>query len=595
MDLAAGTSLACRAAQDASSPRLRRAFVATAVVTFTLLLHVTFPNLGGTGLRMPHNAAIWVGAGVMMAIALWPASRGVIRYSTFHQGLGLLLVALWLPLLWTWNEASLIALPRLLTVTAGVLLLLGLAQLQLTRRHEWWLGMAILAGVLLETALGYAQHFLLEPGNWLGYDPSRGRPYGIFQQVNVMASFLVTGLVVSAWLLGEARNSRLERGVILLAPLLVPALVLVSQSRTGWLAALIAVPLVLLHLWQLDRARFRAWAGTLLVGILLAALVWWAPWAETSSATKAIATPGARLPVYLHSLRMIAEEPLMGWGYGRFQHDFLHSFADWRAALPINQPEIVDPIITATFAHPHNELLYWGIEGGVLPLLALLGAAGWVAWRVWVHGPRGERLLLTALLLPLALHSMTELPFYHSLGHWLAFVLLLGIVAGRCWPTRARDNRYTFGIKVGSVVTPLVLVLFMGSHLHTLWQVKTHLESGGERAGTFTSIVNPFGMAMMLDFQIMAQQLNAAAGLGMPDAVADYLRWAETHAQLAPSPALYANMLRAERVLGTAPESSALAQRAQRLFPGAAVIESALASNASAATLAAEKSDSGSR
>jgi len=93
---------------ETSTPHRRLVgwFIGTAFFTFVVLLHVTFPNLGGTGLRMPHNAAVWMGFALMMALALWPASRGVIRYSAFHKGLGLLLLALWLPLAWSWNEAS---------------------------------------------------------------------------------------------------------------------------------------------------------------------------------------------------------------------------------------------------------------------------------------------------------------------------------------------------------------------------------------------------------------------------------------------------------------------------------------------------------
>lgn len=553
----------------APNRRLIKWFIGTAIFTFTVLLHITFPNLGGTGLRMPHNAAVWMGFGLMMAISMWPATRGVIRYSRFHIGLGLLLLALWLPFLWSWNEASLIALPRMLTVTAGAILLLGLAQLQLTRRDWWWLGMAILLGTLMETILGYVQFYLLEPGNWLGYNPATGRPYGIFQQVNVMASFLVTGLVVSAWLFGEARESRLERGIILLAPLFMPALILVIASRTGWLATLIAVPMVLLHLWNLDRFRFRAWAGTLGAGCLLALIVSMTQ-GEGGRSTESISSQGYRPQVYEHSLRMIAEKPITGWGYGRFQHDFLHSHADWRTA------EEGRATLKEHYSHPHNELLYWGIEGGLVPVLAILAFALWLAWRVVAQGPRGERLLLLALPAPLAVHSMLELPFYHSLAHWLVMLLLLGLVASRCWNTKERQNRYTFGVKVvGGLAAPL-LVLFMASHLHTLWQVKAHVESGGEQAGTLSSIINPFSMPMALDFQVMSQQLQAAASLGIGSFIEEYLVWGKEHARLAPSPALYANMVRAERMLGRDMENSETAQEADQLFPTFEVVTDSL-------------------
>ncbi len=241
-------------ATSSPNPRLTAGVIATAIVTFTLLLHVTFPNMGGAGLQMPFNATVWMGFALLMALAMWPATRGVIRYSHFHLGVGLLLLALWLPFAWSWNPASMIAFPRLLGATAGAILLLGLAQLKLARRDWWWLGLAILLGALVASVFGYAQRYWLVEGNWVSYIPSNDRPFGVFQQVNVMSSFLVTALVVSAWLYGEA-SRRWEKGVILLAPLVMPALVLMAQSRTGWLAALIALPLVMAHLHSQDRRR----------------------------------------------------------------------------------------------------------------------------------------------------------------------------------------------------------------------------------------------------------------------------------------------------------------------------------------------------
>ncbi len=549
----------------APNPRLRKAFIITTFVTFTVLIHVIFPNMGGSGLRLPFNATVWMGIAIMMALAMWPATQGVIRVSGFHKGLGLLLLALWLPFAWSWNEASLIALPRMLTVTAGAILLLGLAQLELTRRDWWWIGMAIMTGALLETAFGYVQLYLLEPGNWLGYNPAPGRPYGIFQQTNVMASFLVTGLVVSAWLFGEARH-RLESSVTLLAPLLMPALILVIQSRTGWLAALIAVPMVLVHLWHLDRRRFHAWVGALAAGCVLAVIVWWAPWAEAGGyASKAVSEPGQRLPVYLHSLRMIAEEPLSGWGYGRFQHDFLHSFADWRASLPVNQPEIVKPIITGIYKHPHNELLYWGIEGGLLPVLAILVFAGWVFWRLWIKGPQGERLLFTALLLPLTLHAMTELPFYHSLGHWLVFLLLLGVIADVSCKTQTRVNRYTFGIRAATWLAVPMVWIFMTTHLQALWQVKSFLEGGGQNAGALARVINPLGIPHDLEFLVMSHQLSVGIALDLTKNIETYRQWAEEEATLAPNPKLYWNLSLAYE--NTPGMHGDIQQRFEHLFP----------------------------
>ncbi|GEK47804.1 ligase [Bisbaumannia pacifica] len=533
-------------ATSSPNPRLTVGVIATAVVTFTLLLHFTFPNMGGAGLRLPFNATVWMGFALLMALAMWPATRGVIRYSHFHLGVGLLLLALWAPFAWSWNPASMIAFPRLLGATAGAILLLGLAQLRLTRRDWWWLGLAILLGALVASTFGYLQRYWLVEGNWVSYIPSNDRPFGVFQQVNVMSSFLVTALVVSAWLYGEA-GRRWEKGLVLLAPLVMPALVLMTQSRTGWLAALIALPLVMAHLWYLDRRRFGQWAGVLGLGIALGGLLWWAPWSEVR-VERDLARAGERLPIYLHSLRMILEEPLTGWGYGRFQHDFLHSFADWRASLPINQPEIVEPIITRNYNHPHNELLLWGVEGGLLPMAAILAYGGWVFWRILAHGPKGERLLFCALLLPLALHTMTEYPFYHSIAHWLAFLLLLGLVTERCWPGRERANRYTFGIRVGGWLAVPVLWVFMVTHLHTLWLFKVYSET--EETTTLLKIINPMGSPLEAERLIMADQLSLSLENGANDFIERYISWADNYLKTSPRENIYLNKSIAQNFLG---------------------------------------------
>jgi O-antigen polymerase len=552
----------------ATSPHRQRliyGLIGTAIFTYILLLHVIFPNTRATGQTLPFNGVMWMGFFLMVALAVWPVTHGKVQYSAFHKGVALLLLALWLPFFWSWNEASLVALPRLLGVTAGALLLLSLAQPGLGRRHWWWLGMAILAGALVESVLGYVELYVLErtdPLSYLlGYDPLSGRPFGVFQQVNIMASFLVTGLVVSAWLYGEA-HSRLENGVTLLAPLFMPALILVIQSRTGWLATLIVVPLVLIHLYKLDHARFRVWGEALLAGCVLAAIVWWAPWAEESVVIKEVDKAGQRLPVYLHSMRMILEEPFSGWGYGRFQHDFMHSFADWRAALLVNQPEIVEPIITVTFAHPHNELLLWGVEGGLLPMMAIMGFAGWVIWRIWAHGPRRERLLMTALPLPLGLHSMTEFPFYYSLAHWLAFLVILGMIADRCWRSREKPIGFGAAVRVGVLVAVPLLWVFMITHLHALWQIKLVIDRQGRDISSLEQIVNPLGISYEIDYL----QMNYGLHQKSREAYEEYKRWWVKAASKYPDQGLYENMLVLQRMQNKR-EPVLTYEEAARLYP----------------------------
>ncbi|SDK81311.1 Virulence factor membrane-bound polymerase, C-terminal [Modicisalibacter muralis] len=136
----------------------------------------------------------------------------------------------------------------------------------------------------------------------------------------------------------------------------------------------------------------------------------------------------------------------------------------------------------------------------------------------------------------------------------------------------------------------------MITHLYSLWQVSAYLQSGGKEVQRLARVINPLGIPETLDFMLMTQQLDAGAGLGMMDQVRDYLAWAERTARHYPTPALYANMIEAWRVLGDKAQAEAMLARAEHLYPGDATIVAAgkrlNASAAAPATFALEASRS---
>ncbi|STW66278.1 lipid A core-O-antigen ligase [Klebsiella michiganensis] len=78
--------------------------------------------------------------------------------------------------------------------------------------------------------------------------------------------------------------------------------------------------------------------------------------------------------------------------------------------------------------YPHNDLLFWWVEGGAVALLGLLvlGVSGF--WLL-LRRPGVRQLALLACLMPILLHTQLEYPLYQSPVHWL-FVLILVNLAG---------------------------------------------------------------------------------------------------------------------------------------------------------------------
>ena len=71
--------------------------------------------------------------------------------------------------------------------------------------------------------------------------------------------------------------------------------------------------------------------------------------------------------------------------------------------------------------HPHNELLFWLAEGGIMPFFGLILVAG--AWIIMIiRMPLKESLCFLAIILPIIVHTQVEFPFYQSLVHWIVFL-----------------------------------------------------------------------------------------------------------------------------------------------------------------------------
>ena len=77
--------------------------------------------------------------------------------------------------------------------------------------------------------------------------------------------------------------------------------------------------------------------------------------------------------------------------------------------------------------HPHNEILFWTVEGGIIPLLGILFIVGSFLNIVW-KAKKNRAWSYLVLLLPITIHLQLELPFYISAIHWFTFIFLTFIV-----------------------------------------------------------------------------------------------------------------------------------------------------------------------
>lgn len=544
-----------------------RAFGVISVLYWLLGMHFFMHNPGGAGLYLPFNAWGWIFASLVMALGLWLV--------TLNQRLVVspLLTVLWLgglllllPMAYPGFELKDYAIPRLLGLFAGLLFLASLYQWRLDRGARDRLLYLLLGAVAIEALLGLVQYYLLVPGNWLGYDTKVNRPYGIFQQPNVMASFMATALSLAIWL--ELRGHAhpwlrvLRYGVILATSLLL----VVVQSRVGQLGGVLALLLLVPQLYR-QGLLVRVF-GLVLLGVVVGLVSqYWV--SGINRGMSEYLSGGARSDIWPFTLNLLLQHWLLGVGYGGFEFTFFHAYTEARQ---------VDPhvgMLIYNLDHPHNEFLYWAVEGGMAPMLGIVLMGVALLWRLGRAGiVRGAALL--ALVTPILLHTQTEYPFYHAIALWWALLLLIHVVdaeveeEGLAGHANWREHvcRPWLLLRFAAIAIPLIVVPFMLTALHTAWVVTKYERGGYKQPALLLDIVNPMAWLTRVEFDVNAVRLMVGLQSNNKGELEAYLDWGQGFVRHTPRANIYANMVIALNALGRREEADRLRAEALVLYPG---------------------------
>lgn len=558
----AGTQLQART----QARPLTKPFLAMIGLVYLVVMHFFMPNPGGSGLALAFNPPTWLLSSVAIALGLYQVgTRGQIRYNKLTIGLFLCCVIMTVPVLYPHSELSL-SVARLSGLWAGFLLFAVLQQFRFSNPQRQRLLWFVVIAVFIEALFGWVQYLVLEPGNPFGYNTDANRPYGIFQQPNVMASFLATGLALSGYLLTR-QPIKYQRKVSHVALLyLIPAVVLpllvVLASRTGWLSALLVVVLLIPYLMRFaTKKRAVGWLVSVLIGVTIG-LGTTLIGENNTLAERKVNLEGPRQYTFPQTLDMLIEKPFTGYGYGRFEAEYLVYTARQHQLNASYPPGL------ASMDHPHNETLYWGVEGGVLPILAMLIAAILVLYRIYA-AKNGTRLAIFSLFIPIVLHTQLEYPFYHSAIHWVTFILLIYWV-----DQRKRAYRYAqlsivsqTGLRVASLVLPLVTSFYMVTTLHTNYILTQFELSKPKDPDILNRVSNPIVWQERFDWDIYSTYLNIGLHQQNPEFIQPYVDWSLGVITHKPRPAFYNNLILAYQGLNDSEKAEQIRAEAQFLFP----------------------------
>lgn len=555
-----------------------RSFFSIFFVAYWLVgMHIFMHNGGGAGLYLPFNFWGWIFASLIIGLGLWKVTqRQLMAFSSLQACLWLGASLMLLPMLYPGFEFKGHAVPRLLGLFAGLLFLFSVHQHGLDRRAREQLLHVLLGGMAIEALLGLVQFYLLGPGNWVGYNTQANRPHGIFQQPNVMASFLATGLALAIWL--ELRSEAgawlrvLRLGMVLAASVLLTVL----QSRVGQLGAVLALLMLAPQMWA--RRRWLLILGLVALGIFIGLGVQIQDRPVAQRGIEIYQDAGMRRVYWAYALELIAQAPWTGWGFGGFESTFLEQYM----AKFATHPGL--PRLEANLDHPHNEFLYWAVEGGLAPMLGMLTMVGALLWRIsragWLQG-----MGLLALLTPILLHTQTEYPFYHAVALWLALLLLVHAVDAEveeqqssqsraCWSET--EQRLVWPFRMAAVLVPLVVLPFMLTGLHTAWVMNKFNREGVSQSSLLETIVNPLPWMARIEKSVNTLRLQDGLLNRDTEQLEAFVLWAQATVRHTPRAQTYAQLATALQILGRTDEAKNVQAQGLRLYPGHVGISKAL-------------------
>jgi len=436
-------------------------------------------------------------------------------------------------------------------------------KLVLTVACAWW------AAATLSALFGLLQYFgateAISP--WVN-NTRMGEAYANLRQRNQFATLCNIGFAALMWSVLH-RPAHTKQPVALSSTGALASVVLLqignaaSASRTGLLQlVLLLVFFGLWGAWRQARALRVLVAAILAYTVAAVALPLLLGLDPLSSGMLARLQEGdsvcaSRLTMWRNVLHLIAQKPLLGWGWGELDYaHFMTLYSGPRFC------EILD--------NAHNLPLQLAVELGVPAALACCALGGWAVWRTQPWREKdATRQMAWAVVAVIMLHSLLEYPLWYG-----PFQMALGLSVWLLW--RSADNAHPI-LKGISPVTPylrarvalfLIAILFTGIG-YAAWDynrvsqiyIAPQERMSAYRDNTLQKIKDSWLFQGQVEFATLATLVLS------PENAAQVNGLAKSLLHFSPEPRVIESVIESAELLDRADEVSFYRTRYQAAFP----------------------------
>lgn len=515
---------------------------------FLFGMHVSIEHVGGYGLYLPFNIIGWMFISFLIGLGLYQISKSrKLFYSNLYIYCTIGSALLLIPFFYSNNIHAHLSVMRIFGLGGGLLLYLSFQQFGFNKKEKHGFLYVILCSVLIQILL--KSFFLFKP------------EFGAMAQKNVFATFLATGTTIALFLLlidKNAINNIIKKILVFGIPFLSCIHIYHLESRTGYLAIILGIITIILF-GDRKNKNLQLWLGLLFIGLIVGSLT-----KRDTITSKAKQYSGnTRMATYQLTYEMIKENPIFGVGYGNFLSAFRLHYAKRKKEDPS-----IETIGNNNMDHPHNEILFWTVEGGIIPLIGLLIMAGGlliIIWRAKLKSAWG----MLGLTFPVLIHTQLELPFYISLVHWVTFIFIIYMIDNEFSKQFEINVEFVSIFRILSLSIPIIISIYMATTLKTAAVITQFERTGYRDPSLLVSIGNPHAWQKKYETLIMKLNLNIAKQTRDKNKLNDYIKWAEQYIEHSPYLFIYYDLATAHEAMGNGEKAWERYRYAQHLYPGA--------------------------
>lgn len=388
-----------------------------------LILQVCMPNLGSG--FVPRNLISW---GFITIISGFCWSRFCMdeKKILIHKIWLLLFISPFGIILFTifHNQSAFPYYPytAIFTTFISLLFIGALVNLRLNLEHYYKIGLIICASMALLTINTLLSVEYFDISKIYRHIPSWLKAVdGGFQQRNQFASFLAAVSAYFYFVSAMSTQKKFKLIIFAFFYILFSIMILYSGSRTG-LITLVASTLML-NAWSFRLNRSRQYILISISSLIFAFLItnYLIPHISTYSRLTDLNSGMStltRLTFFKVTWHMFLDAPMIGHGLGSFTIIYPNTLV--RLIEQGYQLKFLDNL---NLTHPHNEILLWLSETGIVGFLLIV--CPWIFSAIYILSINKKySLALFACLFPILFHAQVEFPLQDSSLHWL----ILGII-----------------------------------------------------------------------------------------------------------------------------------------------------------------------